>query len=150
MNAKAKGSNAERELIHLLWERGWYPIRVAGSGSSKYPSPDIMAANGLRRLSIECKTSADPKRYITKAQISELREFSQKFISEPYVAFKHNAQWFFLGLDELADTGKNLLVSEELVKMKGLSLDELAGSKIKLDKVYKTESPPISDELRRN
>ena len=100
MNMKAKGTNAERELIHLLWERGWFSIRVAGSGSSKYPSPDIVAANGLRRLSIECKSSADSKRYITKNQILELKQFAEKFISEPYVAFRHNSEWFFIGLDE--------------------------------------------------
>lgn len=126
---KAKGTNAERELIHLLWERGWFPVRIAGSGSTKYPSPDIVAGNGIRRLSIECKSSADPVRYITKTQIQELRMFAQKFNSEPWVGFRYNAEWYFLALDELRDSGKNLVITEELVKKAGLGIDELAGSK---------------------
>ena len=55
MVGKKKGINAERELIHMFWAEKWAAIRVAGSGSSKYPSPDILAGNNLRKLAIECK-----------------------------------------------------------------------------------------------
>ncbi len=129
MDRKAKGTYAERELIHLFWERGWYSVRVAGSGSSRYPSPDIIAGNGLRRVAIECKSSADEKRYITKEQINDLVAFARMIGAEPWVGFRHNADWYFLAVDELKDSGKNLLVSFELAKNKGLSLNELAGNK---------------------
>ncbi len=128
MNRKAKGTNAERELIHLFWARGWFSVRVAGSGSSKYPSPDIVAGNGLRRLAIECKSSADDKRYITKSQIEDLRSFARMFNAEPWVAFRHDAKWFFLSLDDMHDSGNNFLVSEDIARNKGLSLDEIAGA----------------------
>ncbi|MBI4438509.1 Holliday junction resolvase [Candidatus Woesearchaeota archaeon] len=129
MNLKAKGTNAERELIHLLWERGWFAVRVAGSGSSRYPSPDIVAGNGLRRLAIECKSSSDDRRYITRSQIDELVLFAQKLGAEPWVAFRHNAEWFFVGIDELKATSKSMMVSEELARNWGLSIDQLAGDR---------------------
>ncbi|MBI2142656.1 Holliday junction resolvase, partial [Candidatus Woesearchaeota archaeon] len=98
MNLKAKGISAERELIHLLWARGWFAVRVAGSGSTKYPSPDVIAGNGLRRLAIECKSSSDSKRYLEKVQIGELRQFAQMLNAEPWVAFRYNADWYFISL----------------------------------------------------
>jgi len=52
-NPKAKGSKGERELIKFFNESGWVAIRSAGSGSSQYPSPDILAGNAMRRLAIE-------------------------------------------------------------------------------------------------
>lgn len=129
MNKKAKGINAERELIHMLWDRGWFPIRVAGSGSSRYPCPDILAANGLRRLAIECKSSSDSKRYITKTQINDLASFAKMYNAEPWVAFRYNSDWYFLSLEELYDSGKNLVVSFDIARNKGLYIDEVAGSK---------------------
>ena len=58
MSRKSKGINAERDLIHKFWNvEGWSAVRVAGSGSMKYPSADVLATNKLRRLAIECKTS---------------------------------------------------------------------------------------------
>lgn len=46
MSHKSKGINAEREIIHLFWSMpGWTACRVAGSGSMKYPSPDVIAGN---------------------------------------------------------------------------------------------------------
>lgn len=133
MNLKAKGTSAERELIHLLWDRGWFAVRVAGSGSTKYPSPDVIAGNGLRRLAIECKSSSDDTRYMTKKQIGELLQFARMLNAEPWVAFRHDAEWYFVALDDLHDSGKHLAVSEELVKNKGLLIDQVAG-----DKKYQT------------
>jgi Holliday junction resolvase len=65
MKLKAKGSNAERELVHMFWDKGWAAIRVAGSGSSQYPSPDVLAGNNLRKLAVECKASGELNKYIT-------------------------------------------------------------------------------------
>ena len=43
MKNKVKGSNAERELILDLFNKGWAVSRVAGSGCSTLPTPDIIA-----------------------------------------------------------------------------------------------------------
>ena len=61
MDKKAKGTRGERELVKAFNENGWVCIRVAGSGSSRYPSPDILAGNAMRRVAIECKVTADNK-----------------------------------------------------------------------------------------
>jgi len=47
---KAKGSAGEREMVRFFNESGFACIRAAGSGSQRYPSPDILAANAIRRL----------------------------------------------------------------------------------------------------
>jgi Holliday junction resolvase len=61
---------------------------VAGSGSSKYPSPDILAGNNSRKTAIECKASKSAAKYFTKEEISALKEFSTLFGAEPWVAVR--------------------------------------------------------------
>ena len=38
MSLKSKGSNAERQLLHMFWDAGWACLRSAGSGSMNHPS----------------------------------------------------------------------------------------------------------------
>ena len=66
MSLKSKGINAERELVHMFWGENWACLRIAGSGSIKYPSPDLLVGNSLRRLAVECKTTKDSKKYFEK------------------------------------------------------------------------------------
>ena len=67
MSLKSKGINGERELIHKFWNtNSWAAVRVAGSGSMKYPSADILASNKLRKLAIECKVIKEHKKYFEK------------------------------------------------------------------------------------
>ena len=126
MNTKAKGTKGERELIKFFNEIGWCAIRSAGSGSSKYPSPDILAGNAIRRVAVECKVTKDSKKYFTNEEIDQLKFFSQKFGAESWVGVKFpNDPWYFLMLEDLKDTGKNWLVSLELAKRCGLLKEEL-------------------------
>ena len=125
-NKKAKGTKGERELVKHFNENNWSCIRVAGSGSSKYPSPDILAANAIRRLAIECKVTKDKKKYFQKQEIEQLQTFSQKFGSESWIGVKFaQEQWYFLMLEDLESTGTCLAVSLELAKRRGLTLNEL-------------------------
>ena len=125
MNTKAKGSDAERELIHLFWKSSWAAVRIAGSGSMKYPSPDVLASNNLRKVAIECKASRKDYQYLTKKEIEELREFSFKFGAEPWVGVKFKNEWFFLNIEDLKETGKNFALSKDLAELKGLKFEEL-------------------------
>jgi len=126
MNKKAKGSKGERELVKFFNESGWSCIRVAGSGSSKYPSPDLLAGNAIRRLAIECKVTKDKKKYFPNAEIEQLSLFSSNFGAEAWVAVKFpNNDWFFLILEDLENTGKCWLASLEKAKLRGLSKEEL-------------------------
>lgn len=126
MSRKGKGINAERELIHKFWGNDWASVRIAGSGSMRYPSADILATNKLRRLAIECKTSKDPWKYIEKADIEQLREFAELFNAEPYLAFKFDRKdWLFLTLDDLEETDKNFMINIEKAERKGILFEEL-------------------------
>lgn len=127
MNRKAKGIGAERELIHMFWMNSWAAVRVAGSGSMKYPSPDILAANSKRKLGIECKASKSKYQYLTKEEIGELKQFCSIFGSEPWIGVRFGKEWYFLSLDDLKETNKNFVISSELAKQKGLTFNELIG-----------------------
>jgi holliday junction resolvase Hjr len=130
MSRKDKGSNAERELIHLFWAApGWSAIRVAGSGSIKYPVPDVLAGNGQRRIAIECKASGDKIKYITAKQISELQEFARIFGAEAWIGMRFDdMKWHFLSIEDLRQARSSYAVSVELTKKKGLLFEELIGN----------------------
>ena len=126
MSRKSKGINAERDLIHKFWSRSWAAARIAGSGSMKYPSADVLATNKIRKLAIECKTSGDKNRYLTKQEVKQLKEFSKLFNAEPWIAVKFDRHdWLFLSLDDLKKTGNNFLVSLDIAEKKGLLFEEL-------------------------
>ena len=130
MSVKAKGINAERELIHLFWQTGnWAALRIAGSGSSKYPSPDILASNAVRKLAIEAKITKNNYKHFSSKEIEELKEFSHRFGAESWIAvkFAKNA-WFFLNLEDLKQTATSFSISLEIAKRRGLSFDELIKS----------------------
>ncbi|RMF06523.1 Holliday junction resolvase [Candidatus Woesearchaeota archaeon] len=128
MSHKSKGTNAERELIHLFWAAGWASIRVAGSGSTKYPAPDVLAGNNIRRLAIECKSSKKEYVYLYKEEVGQLEEFCNVFGAEPWIGVRFDKQqWYFIPAQDLRDTGKRLRADLELVKEKGVIFDELIG-----------------------
>lgn len=126
MNTKQKGSVAERELIHMLWDKGWAAFRAAGSGSTKYPCPDIITGNVLRKLGIEVKISKKPYQYFKRKEIEELRGFCQTFGAESWVAIKFQGLgWFFLTLEDLNESDAGFSVSESTARNKGLLFEEL-------------------------
>lgn len=130
MASKTKGINAERELVHLFNEAGWSCIRVAGSGSSKYPSPDILAGNASRRLAIECKVTKEDKKYFQPDEIEQLKTFSQRFGAESWIGIKFARQpWYFVLLEDLESTGNCQAISLELARSKGLAAKELLNLK---------------------
>ena len=125
-NHKAKGSKGERELVKFFNENGFSCLRAAGSGSSQYPSPDILAGNAIRRLAVECKVTKDKKKYFSDQEIEQLRIFSKNFGAEAWVAVKFPDQdWYFLMLEDLENTGKCWLASLEKAKIRGLTKEEL-------------------------
>ncbi len=128
MNRKAKGTRGERELIKIFNESGWSAIRAAGSGSSRYPSPDILAGNAIRRLAIECKVTKDQKKYLEEEEIEQLRTFAQRFGAESWLGVRFaGEEWYFLMLEDLEKTANCWAVSVELAKRRGLTAEELMG-----------------------
>lgn len=128
LNRKAKGTRGERELIKIFNESGWSAIRAAGSGSSRYPSPDILAGNAVRRVAIECKVTKDQKKYLYAEDIEQLQTFAQRFGAESWVGIRFpSEEWYFLMLEDLEKTGSCWAVSLELAKRRGLTVAELMG-----------------------
>ncbi|MBI5398921.1 Holliday junction resolvase [Candidatus Woesearchaeota archaeon] len=129
MHAKSKGTNAERELIHLFWSHEWAAIRTAGSGSNHYPSPDIIAGNAIRKVALECKVTKEIKQYLTKKEVDELQEYARRFGAESWIAVKFDrVNWFFVPASELECAGESFVLRLEDAKLKGLQFDELIGN----------------------
>lgn len=126
MSLKSKGIAAERDLVHRLQDAGFAAIRVAGSGSTQTPSTDILAGNGMRILSIECKTVKGDSRYISKEAIADFLAFSRQFGAEPWIAVRFfRSAWRFLLIEDIPVTDKNVSINKELAETKGLLLEEL-------------------------
>ena len=126
MSRKSKGINAERQLIHKFWDNNWAAIRVAGSGSSKYPSPDIIAGNNKRVVALECKAINSNKKYFPKSEIFELENFCEIFGSEPWIGIKFDrTDWFFVLTKDLEDVGMNFLIKKEFSNSKRKTFEEL-------------------------
>ena len=129
MSSKSKGINGEREIIHLFVEtEEWFACRVAGSGSSRYPSPDIIAGNKLRKLAIECKTCNNKSKYLPKEEIEQLKTFADLFGAEPWVAIRFKGHdWYFMSLEDIIESGKSFVIDVDAAKSKGLLFEEVVG-----------------------
>ncbi|MEK6874574.1 MAG: Holliday junction resolvase Hjc [Nanoarchaeota archaeon] len=126
MNQKAKGTNAERELIHMFWKSGWVAARVAGSGSMSYPSPDIIAAKYPRIIVIEAKVTSQTRQYIYKEDIKGLQMFASVMNAEPWIAVKFNQiGWYFIGSSRFDNIEKPFSLCAEDMKIRGLLFDEV-------------------------
>ena len=126
MSLKSKGINAERELVHMFWARDWASLRIAGSGSSRYPSPDLLVGNKLRRLAIECKVTKETSKYFAGESIEALRTFADVFGAEPWVAVKFKGhEWYFVSLEDLKETDNGFSLNVDNAKNKGLLFEEL-------------------------
>lgn len=127
MSGKTKGTKAERDLLHMLWDSGFAVSRMAGSGSIPLPSPDLIASNSKKIFAIECKHVKNTK-YFSKQEISELRLFAKRFGAIPIIAIKFNHKgWFFLNANKLnkSKTGNNYVISLKEADKKGLTYEEL-------------------------
>lgn len=126
-NKKAKGTAAENELIHQFWDNEWVAIRVAGSGSTKYPSPDLLASCGHRKIVLEIKVVSSIKKYFPEQEIKDLEFFGEKFGTESWVGVKYEGnQWFFLPTNELDLTKSgNYVITLIEMKRKGFTFEEM-------------------------
>ncbi len=123
---KKKGTRFERALIDKLWEFGFAAVRVAGSGTSTFPAPDIVAGNGKRILAIEVKMRKSLPLYLSYEEIKQLEIFSEKFGAEPFVALKlPRKEWKLFSLDLLESSGRNYRISDQNYDL-GIGVEQLA------------------------
>lgn len=111
---KKRGFDAERELLHLLSEKGFACARVAGSGMIQETSCDLLAGNGKKFYAIEVKICSKDRKYFEEKQIKSLVEFAKKFGAESLIAVKFLRRgWYFITPEELEKTKKGFCISFE-------------------------------------
>ncbi len=126
MSKKSRGINAERDLIKKFWANGWAAMRAAGSGSQQYPSPDIIVGREGRRFAIESKLTTEKRKYFPREEIRDLEYFASTFGAEPWLAVKFKGkEWYFFHPEDLIQTEKSYLATEDLASMKGILFEEL-------------------------
>ncbi len=134
MTRNAKGSNAERELLHMFWGKEWACLRSAGSGSMKYPGPDLIVGNREmnRRLAIECKCTGKGKVYLNQWDMNQLKDFAKIFDARPFFAIKVSRKgWFFLMPEDVETTNTGFVIDFKVAERRGLLFDELISYEIR-------------------
>jgi len=125
MKNKQKGSNAERELLFDLFNKGFAVSRVAGSGSSQLPTPDVLAFKAGKAIAIECKTKKGEYLNIRQEQVEELQLWEKLSGLKALVAWRlTKGQWYFIGIDKLNKTKKAYSIKREEIKEKGTHFDK--------------------------
>jgi len=135
MSKYRKGSDAERELQQTLWNMGMAVIRVAGSGASLLPAPDLIAMSKKKKLAFECKAWDSAYLTIPKKQMLELKEWSGKAGADFFIAWKIPYRgWLFLPEKAFTKTEKAYTISKSKAKKKSLNLNVITGSQSMLSK----------------
>lgn len=112
---KSKGSRFERELIAELWRNGFAAVRVAGSGISVFPCPDIVAGDGKKFFAFEVKMRSSLPLYISSEEVEKLQKFSEKFGSICLIALKlPRKKWRFFAIEDMRITPKGFSIDEEV------------------------------------
>lgn len=130
-----KGANAERELIHIFFNHGFSVVRVAGSGKTALPAPDIIALGKGRYLCFECKAWDKHYLNISQQQMAEVISWNNRARTELFIAWKIPRKgWFFLKPEQMKKTGKGFSINQAEAMKIGLNLMVLTGeqSQIKI------------------
>ena len=124
---KTVGTLSENELLNLFWDNSWVCVRVAGSGSTRHPAPDLLASRGDRKLVLEIKTISASKKYFSAKEIQELDFFAGQFGAEGWVGIKFSQnQWYFLPISELITTKSDNFVCDIVdMKKRGFTFEEM-------------------------
>jgi Holliday junction resolvase len=73
----------------------------------RYPSPDILASNGISLFAVECKSSRKDNIYIPLQEMKELEDFSRLFKALPLIGTRFAKQeWRFVKPDMASTTEK--------------------------------------------
>jgi Holliday junction resolvase len=133
MTRYQKGANAERELIHILWENGFAVVRVAGSGKTALPAPDLIALNREKKLAFESKAWSSEHLSIPREQMDELAKWSGIAGAEFYIAWKvPHKGWLFLKKEMFNANEKNYTLPKHIAMNKAIDLNIILGKQTNL------------------
>ena len=121
----------ERDLVRLLWKKGFACMRAPASGSKtkKTIYPDVIAVWRGKVLVFEVKTSEKYKTiYIPRHQVEKIRVFAERAGGKAFIAVKIIGQgepWKFIPIEQLEHTGSgNYKITVELLR-RGLGVNDL-------------------------
>lgn len=128
-----KGADAERELIHILYSKGFAVVRTAGSGKTTLPAPDLIALSNEKKIAFECKAWKGNYLNIAIAQIEELKKWGGMAGAELYIAWKVPRKgWLFIPLKLLQKKDKNFTITRKKAQNKGLDLNVILGKQARI------------------
>lgn len=128
-----KGADAERELIHMLFKRGFSVVRVAGSGATSLPSPDILALTPQKQIAFECKAWAKQYLNIETAQMQQLITWASNAGTDIFVAWKYpHKGWLFLPPNLFKKTSKGYSISLKKALKYALDFNVVTGKQKQL------------------
>jgi len=109
-NRYQKGAGFERDLVTKFWENGWSALRVAGSGSTPHPVPDVVAVKDGKTIAIECKTTTGERLSLKKA-VEGLCEFQKVSGCLAYIGVKFNREKpRFYTLESFTERGNHAIL----------------------------------------
>lgn len=127
------GAKYERELESRLWNEGWASFRVAGSGTVRHESADIIAVRNNRVLLFEVKSCWEKNLPLDVAEDSrQLRELEArargledniptpdgnvKFVAAFAVRLKDDSKWYACpGSMKRIDTKREMVMMYKLL-----------------------------------
>lgn len=101
---RKRGYEAERELVHLLREYGYYAVRIPVSAPSNEPLPDVFATKDNHIIAFEVKAQRKSRVYFPAEQNAKLFEFLNMFNAYEerlaILAAKFPRKWVFVRIKE--------------------------------------------------
>lgn len=134
-----KGDRRERELVNILYEKGFAVMRAPASGAAtEREMPDVLAGNSEDFYAIEAKSSGSDVIYIDEEEVDGLKHFAENFGAEEKIGVRFDREdWYFFNPSNLYQTkGGNYRIKKEKALRDGTDLQELINhsEKKKLDK----------------
>ncbi|PIN98295.1 MAG: hypothetical protein COT90_05060 [Candidatus Diapherotrites archaeon CG10_big_fil_rev_8_21_14_0_10_31_34] len=123
-----KGANAERELLRIIYDNGFGCVRIAGSGATILPSPDIVALSPNKKISFECKAWNSNYLNVSITQMTELIKWGEISGTEVFVAWKIPQKgWLFLKPEDFAKKAKSYSINQKQAFKKSQNLAVILG-----------------------
>lgn len=121
----AKGSRAERELIHYFTEQGYSVIRAAGSGVNSL-SPDLLLFKRGNQYAIEAKAHETQNLGLDREQFLGLKRWEENTGITTLVGWRRNSEeWLFVPLSVFKENEKTFTLNWERAKLSGRKKEEL-------------------------
>lgn len=120
-----KGANAERELMRILFEKGFSILRAAGSGVNPLDCPDVIAIKKGLILAFECKAWDSTSLSISKEQFEGDVNWCEKAGARFIVGWKIPREgWWCLKPSDFRFLGKNYVTTKTEAQKQGLLLED--------------------------